>query len=410
MSPKHRWVSAKLLKWARKRIGMSPEDVEQASCKLKKKGFSVVKADDVRAWEEGKKTPDYEHLETLTEIYVCPISWFFMDSPPEEGDITKRLSCRGLHKDWTELSWETRQTLAWFVEMAEWICELIEEHNINWQVDLPLYTDKSNPDEVAQKERRRLGFTANVRKQWREPADAFFWWRRKIETTGVFCLQKRLKAQELRGAVYWSKAGERTFPFILVNSEDVEAAQGRVFTLLHEYGHLILTDEQQGIVCDFRGTTEEGNPEPVVNLFAARMLLTPEELKQQLLKLDLLTFQEDWSDRSLDKIRAPFAVSRDVIAIMLEEMRLAPRGFYKRKREQWSNRRPFGRGKGGGKRLVERKLNEIGFSCAKLLVQLVRKETVSPIVLSDALEMRVSRTHEFLDYARSVLQDVGTAS
>jgi len=407
------WIIPEMLKRARERVGLSPEQAEKIAKKLK--GFKPVTAEQIRAWETGKGTPEYAHLETLTEVYVCPIHWFFASQPSRRFDIAQHISCRGLRSDWRSLSPETRRALAWFVEMAEWISSLIQEHGIKWIVKVSTTVPPQMPPEVvarlAKQERQRLGFVPEeTRNMWLEQTqeklksgsrtrpenEAFLWWREVVEEQGVFCFQKRIKSDEMRGAVFWSG----NIPFILVNSDDAEAATGRLFTLLHEYGHIIMDNAKEGIACDFQGKGKGHRTEWQVNLFAARLLLTPEELKERLRELNLFQFRERWGDKTLDKIREPFCVSRDVVAIMIEQIGLAPTGFYKQKREQWSRRKPFGRGRGGGKKLVERKFHEIGFSSTRLLLRLMQQEAVSLPALSNALEMSIPRVQEFLTYAR----------
>ncbi len=132
----------------------------------------------------------------------------------------------------------------------------------------------------------------------------------------------------MRGASIWY--GE--YPFILVNHQDAEAATGRLFTLLHEFAHLISVQDE-GIACDFRGAGRGENPEPFANRFAARLLLLPDELRARVHEVGEAR-REDWPDHLLDRLRKPFMVSRDVVAILLQEMGLAPQDFYERKRAE----------------------------------------------------------------------------
>ncbi|MCS7009310.1 MAG: hypothetical protein NZL93_05160, partial [Chthoniobacterales bacterium] len=134
--------------------------------------------------------------------------------------------------------------------------------------------------------------------------------------------------------------------------------------------------------------------------FAARMLVTPEELRQRLVGLGEDRYRADWSDSLLDKLRRPFCASRDVVAILLQELQLAPADFYDRKRQQWASRKPWGR---GGKRppLNEQKLQEVGYSLASVLAKSVTDPTFSWVDAASVLGMKVEKTEAFLKWAQA---------
>lgn len=386
-----KWVNPLMLRRMRERLGFSPSEVEKLSKKCK--FYAPIEAKELEKWEQGVAEPDLEHLETLAEIYVCPVGYFFLKEPPKE-DLP--LSTRGIATEKKDkLSPSTKQTLRKFVELAKWTVYLVKETGLDWTVKIQP-TECSDVRVLVNREKERLGFSPEIREKWNLPEDAFMWWRRTIENMGVFCFELKLDVGDIRGASMWVEK----IPFILVNHQDVEAATGRTFTLLHEYAHLITSTE--GLICDFRGVrSKKENPEPFANQFAARMLLTHEELKRRLQKMGKYFYKETWSDKLLDEIREPFFVSRDVIAIMLQEMGLAPDNFYEKKRTIWDKRKPYGK---GGKRPTknERKFREIGFSLANILLHPKVKETVSIVDLSYILDMKVEKTEEFISWLKDI--------
>ncbi|MBM4044234.1 MAG: ImmA/IrrE family metallo-endopeptidase [Planctomycetes bacterium] len=248
-----------------------------------------------------------------------------------------------------------------------------------------------------QQEKKRLGYTPAMRRKWREASEAFAWWRKTIEDLGIFCFQMKLGPDDIRGASMW---WEGRYPFILVNHQDMEAAAGRIFTLLHEYAHLLTAEE--GLVCDFLGRQHRHGTEPFANQFAARVLLSCHEVEERLKEIGKSGPRETWGDDVLDEIRQPFFVSRDAVAIALQDLRLAPGDFYQRKRAQWKNRKASGR---GGKTLTkkERKLRELGFSLGRI-VSLAGGEGKIPLgELCAVLDMKVEKVPGFLSWARNEL-------
>jgi Zn-dependent peptidase ImmA (M78 family) len=393
------WTNPDVLRWARERLNLAPQDVEQEARKLARHHYAPVSAEDLAAWEAGRTEPELAELETLAEIYACPVGYFFLESPPDEP---LPVSFRGLAKPREQLQSLSQRTLRRFMELAQWTVETLRQTGQPWQVGIraaQVSAQTARADQLAAEYRQRFGWTAEQRRQFAgkrfadKSREAFNWWRRVIESQGIFCFEMPLDPKETRGAALWLEG----YPFILVNHRDVEAAAGRIFTLLHEFAHLISAKE--GVVCDFHGAHHEHNPEPFANRFAARMLVTPEELRQRLRELGEEQQREDWSNSLLDELRKPFFASRDVVAILLQELQLAPRDFYERKRQQWETRILFGR---GGKRPPrnEQKLQEVGYSLSNVLARSASQPSFSWVDASSVLGMKVEKTEAFLKWAQ----------
>jgi Zn-dependent peptidase ImmA (M78 family) len=355
------------------------------------------------SWESGDEEPALEHLESLSQIYVCPVGHFILPSLPA---VRPLLSFRGLAP---EKSRESRlflqQTLHRFLELAEWTASLVGEIGPEWGSTISTVGHFGVGDDsaaVAERERARLGFSPETRQEWTNKEEAFLWWRRAVEAQGIFCFQLKLDARYVRGAATWIA---NRYPFILVNQEDAESAPGRIFTLVHEYAHLLRHDE--GVVCDFRGASRGSNPEPWANRFAARMLLSHHELAERLDQVGMHEQRERWSDETLGMICEPLFVSRDVVAIMLQDLRLAPEGFYQSKREAWGRKKPFGRG-GRGITTNERTFRRLGYSLLRVLSRPDRAEPLPWTDLSYVLDMKVEKLDGFFRWIRA-RGDIGTA-
>ncbi len=393
-----KWTNPGILRWARERLGLTRQGVAREASRLQARLYAAFSEEQLAAWEEAAGEPELQHLETLAEIYRCPVGYFLLESAPTE---TLPLSFRGLAKDKPgKLSPATLRSIHRFHELAQWTFHLTESLEVRWHTSLqpmgqPL--DQTVIDDLVGNEKERFGWTAELRSQLAEsPENAFLWWRTAIEGQGIFCFVLRLEPKEVRGA----SLRLSNLPFILVNHQDVEAATGRIFTLLHEYAHLIAAHE--GTVCDFRGLQGAQNPEPFANRFAARMLISASELKQRLREVGQMGFRESWPDTLLDDIRKPFVVSRDVVAITLEELRLAPGGFYESKRQQWERRRPWGRRRRGGRPTKrEIKLREIGYSLSRLVTSSVEHPSFPWMDVSHLLDMKVEQAEEFVRWIRS---------
>jgi Zn-dependent peptidase ImmA (M78 family) len=384
-----KWVNQIVLKNLREKVSLTREQVEEISKKLKRHYFEPLSAHQLVEWEEGRGEPELLHLETLSEIYHCPVGYFFLDRMPEEKIP---ISNRGLSQE-KKLSYQSYCSLQRFYELANFIVSLIERLSIPWEVKIhpnEINQNSIHLDEIVREKRNYFAWETVRKELGNNLEDAFKWWREKIESLGIFCFELKLEPKEVRGASLWLKS----YPFILVNHQDTESSAGRIFTLLHEYIHLISAEE--GVLCDFRGIKKGQNPEPFANKFAARMLLTYEELRAHLRSFSLFKYQDQWSDKIIDEIRKPFFVSRDVIAIMLQEMQIAPDNLYDQKIMEWEGRKIWGRGKRPSRK--EQKLRELGRSFTNLLANRFNDPSFPVLDASYILNMKVEKANEFIKW------------
>lgn len=384
------WANPTVLKWARLEVGLEPGQVES---------LAGLPAERVIEWERARAAPTLNDLEVLAELYACPVGYFFLDSPPPSE---LPLSFRGLAPEKIQtLSYETRLRLKEFVRLSEYASFVLKAMGRSWEVRFDYGGLNESIERFARRERERVGFTPEIRSQWTSPDDVFSFWRRAVEDLGILVISLKLNPQEVRGASTWTPPDP---PAILVNHADMEAATGRTFTLLHEWAHLLV--KRPGVVCDFRGSQDDMQLEKFANAFAAELLVARDEFEDVLGKERLLEPRESWGDGVLDRIRTPFKVSRDVVAILLEDMRLAPAGFYRRKRIMWEKRRPFFAGRGvkvpeRGLTKASRRLREIGMPLAHLISAGYESGAIPKLDLADLLDMRVEQAERFVEWVQA---------
>lgn len=349
------WVKPYLLRWAREQVGLG---LDQAASELH------VRPEKLHAWEEGTEGPDIEQLERLARLYVRSVRDFFLDAPPREPTVDLRLGPN------RTLSPETREFLLFFRLMYEDALDLLArtgQRSIRIpQVGPPpeVLRDAEAAGEVL---RRNLGGGSSAR----DRREAFQRWRSAVEEAGVLTFSLPLKPQECRGASFWPQGG---VPAILLSGRD--SISGRIFTLLHEFAHLAMleTAGDREIICSFRGEAERA-----ANAVAASTLVPSATLQIELKRRGRNRYDDDWSDYVLRNIADTFNVSKDVVAIRLEDLSLAPRGFYWRKRDIWDAQRLPGFPAGGvpGRKKWERKRNEIGDYYGSVIAQAWRNEQIT---------------------------------
>lgn len=365
-------INAKVLEWAREQAAYLPSEVAH---------MLNVPESTIFEWEEGSKQPEINTLRTLSLIYDTPFSYFFLSRIPR---VMPLQDYRGTPKEIRrKLSRETRLALREFRRLHRFSRILWHLTKMEGKQDLDFVSGREDIEEAASRERKKLGITTEGKEEWANKQYAWQKWRGAIEGLGisVFCL--RMPPLECRGAAISEK------PYsILVNRNDSPAAKS--FTLLHEYYHILLHSGDNLFLCDSFPSTTESNP----NQFASLVLLSNQEFLHGLKDRNVQGYRESWSDSILDELSRMFLVSRDVVAIRLEQLGYAPEGFYAARRLRWESLYRGFTGFGlGGKTKRGHAREKVGDLTLSLTFQAVNLDFISVVDAASYLgEVRGSRT------------------
>lgn len=365
-------VNAKVLEWARKEAAYPTTEVAR---------ILEVPESIVVDWEQGSQQPNFNILRQLSLIYDTPFSYFFLSKLPQIISIS---DYRGKPQETKrQLSRDTKLVLREFRRLHRFsriLRNLVTTENT---APLNFISGNENMEELASRERRKLGITSNDKKQWRNKQYAWQQWRSAIENLGISVFSLRMSPLECHGAVISEK------PYsILVNRGDAPAAKG--FTLLHEYYHLLLNSEDSLYLCDSFPSKTESKP----NQFASLVLVSNQEFLEGLKEKDVHGYREFWPNSILDDLSKILLVSRDVVAIRLEQLGYAPEGFYAKRRLNWESSYRDTAGFGlGGKTKMGHAREKIGDSTLNLIRNAIRSGAISTSDAASFLgEVRGSRT------------------
>ena len=327
LAHKH-WANPSVLQWARKQ---SVLDIEEVASSLN------ISTEILKAWEEGVKRPDTDSLRKLSNLYDYPFSYFFLEKLPEESQLK---DFRGTPEDKrAAFSRDTKLSLREFRRLTRLAAMLQQITGDYFHTKIGEAQKDEDPEEVAKREVQRLGISEDVVGTSFAREKAYNAWREAIEALGIFVFSLRMSPKECRGAAI---VEQPYVTAILINQNDAVVA--RSFTLLHEYCHLLLRSKRELIVCD----QYPSNAESFANRFAASALVPKDRFIKVLQDREENHYHDWWTDVLLQDLARTFNVSRDVIAIRLENLNFAPSGFYAEKRKLWykSIQRPgFGQAK-----------------------------------------------------------------
>lgn len=311
----HGGINAKVLEWAREQAAYQPPEVADI---LKVSENTIVE------WEKGSKQPEISTLRHLSAIYDTPFSYFFLSRLPR---VVPLIDYRGTPKEIRKkLSRETRLALREFRRLHRFSRILQNLTEADNKQELDYVSGNEDIEDIVSRERKRLGITLEDKKQCANKQFAWQMWRSAVEGLGISVFSLRMPPLECHGAAISEKPHS-----ILVNRADASAAKS--FTLLHEYYHLLLRSGDSLFLCDSFPSNTESNP----NQFAALVLLSNEEFLQGLEENNMRQSRVFWPDSILEELSRTFLVSRDVIAIRLEQLGYAPEGFYAKKRLDWES-------------------------------------------------------------------------
>jgi Zn-dependent peptidase ImmA (M78 family) len=320
-------VNPKVLIWARKERGLTPA---QAADKLH------ISAIELEELELGKRYPTVGELKNMAAKYEIGFSALVM---PEPLPPSTRLNVQDFR---THASASEKWNPELLMEMddinviIDAMADLRDVEPGLLKAEFPKISADMNPATIAADERKRISLDVQRQATWRTAAEAFRRFRSMVEAQGMFVyLINASTTDDWRGLAIYD---ERRIPIIILNGDEVEPG-ARSFSLFHEYAHILL---RQSAISDHRSKT--GN-EIFCNKFAAYFLMPEKEFRGSATAVGG-GYQAYWTDTQLRKIGHVFKTSMSAVAVHLENLELAPDGFYNTKWGEWRVRQRAPKKKG----------------------------------------------------------------
>ena len=318
-------VETSVLRWARESIDLTPV---AAARKI------GVEDGDVAAWESGERQPTITDIRKAAKVYKRSIAVFFLPEPPADFDTLRDFRRHkgaeagpwspALHEDYRRVHLQREQAL----ELA--ILDDVEPP-VAWRLnELP------RGDEMSAAAGRRTLLEASplpLPSGNGTVYDHLNTWVAALETAGVMVMATaggRVLTAEMRAfSLYFD-----TLPVIVVNGAD--AGRGRLFSLLHEYAHLLL---HTGGLCDTttdtRATTPDRKLEARCNALAAAMLMPRDQVLAQAEVRARVNSRNSWDYDSLAAAAAPFGTSAEAMLRRLVTLGRVEMVFYEAKRDEF---------------------------------------------------------------------------
>ncbi|MBI1209741.1 MAG: ImmA/IrrE family metallo-endopeptidase [Azospirillum sp.] len=287
-------VAPDMLRWARERAGIDPEELAGRFKKLPE-------------WEAETAKPTLKQLEAFAKAVHVPIGFLFLPQPPEERlpvPDFRTFDSQAITRPSPNLLdtlYACQERQAWYREFAQVVRQ--PPRPFVGSADLGMA-----PQTAAEQIRQALGFDIEARRDCPTWTDALRLFIQQADQAGVLVMisgvvlsnnNRKLDPQEFRGFAL----ADPLAPLVFINGSDTKA--GQMFTLAHELAHLWLNASG---ISNASAAPLNGYPREEVwcNAVAAELLVPLAALRP------LLQDGED-IDHAMSRLARAFKVSTLVI-------------------------------------------------------------------------------------------------
>ncbi|NLC07461.1 MAG: ImmA/IrrE family metallo-endopeptidase [Syntrophomonadaceae bacterium] len=257
----------------------------------------------IETWISGEDYPTFRQVERLANFLGVPLGYMFLDEPPRTSIIESEF--RTIGNKIPEISKNLQDTLYIMARKKDWLSEYRREKG--WSKLLPHDFGELSRENILPA-KKYIDLDEFWYKEHRNKGTAFRYLRQRLEDKGIIVTQsgivgsdnrRRLDVNEFRGFLLYDDLA----PLIFINSRDSEA--GKIFTLIHEYIHFLLQEDDIFI--------DEDSDETNINMITAEFLMPTSHV------------QELWDNirpelEQIEELSRLFHVSRLAVAIKLKDI------------------------------------------------------------------------------------------
>ncbi|MGI6551865.1 MAG: ImmA/IrrE family metallo-endopeptidase [Bacillota bacterium] len=289
--------------WALKESQMSEEEI-------------FKKYPQINQWITGKKNPTFKQLEKFANFLKIPFGYLFLESPPTVNVM--KAEFRSINSKLPKMSKELKDTILAMDFKKNWMSEY--RKSLGWSkleviVDFNKQKSGTIPADAAVA-KKLLGLKDNWYLSVKDFREAYNFLREAVEHTGILVMQngvvgtnnhRKLDINEFRAFLLFDSIS----PLIFINNND--SLGGKIFSLIHEYFHILIEKENLFLHEDLYSTKEN---ERFINRLTAEFLMPEEQVRRHW----------DKNTDPLDQIHElsrVYKVSEVAVALKLKDMSLA---------------------------------------------------------------------------------------
>jgi Zn-dependent peptidase ImmA (M78 family) len=357
--------------------------------------------DRVEAWEVGSAVPTIAQLRKAGEVYKRSLAVFFLSAPPEGYDTLRdfRRLDSAASGEWSpELHEEFRRAHAqrdFALELAD-----TEEREIPDTWAIPVSEGDSDAAIAAQIREVLIEVgplpipTASP-----NPYEHLSAWVSAIEESGVLVLATRggnVAVEEMRGMCLYFEV----LPVIVLNGSD--HPRPRLFSLLHEFVHLVLhTEGLCDVIADDRPRTADRTLEARCNAMAAAVLMPAANVHARPEVIARSEIPSSWGYDTLRPVAAYFGVSAEAFLRRLSALGLVPIDLYRQRRADFiaAYDDEAERTQAGGGNWYRNTVRDLGKAYVRAVTDAHRRRVIDSNTAAIYLDAKVSQISGLAEFA-----------
>jgi Zn-dependent peptidase ImmA (M78 family) len=365
-------ISPVVLKWARETSGATIEDAA-GRIGMPPSSFSRL--------EQESSPIRLSQLRTLAEYFKRPLSVFLLDKPPVEPQPPPDFRLLPGHRHSFER--ETRLAIRKVARLRDVARELMG--SLSQQNSSKIGTAKlsDSPFETAKRERKILHAAIKTQVALRDDRHAYRTWRALIEAKNILVFQIHASEGDARGFSL-----SDAVPFAIAVSA-ADAVRARLFTLFHEYAHLLL---RRSGVClpgkEPRSKSAEASVERWCDQFAGAFLVPADALRSAVGE-GFFRKPEDEIDEALNKASRTFRVSEQVVLFRMRDLDWIPNPLFNREMGHRQRRSAARKPSGGAVSPSAKILADNGHLFTSLVLEARGRNIIDYADVSDYLSLNL---------------------
>jgi Zn-dependent peptidase ImmA (M78 family) len=320
-----------------------------------------------KKWIVGSDKPTLKQLKLISWKTKRPLALFFLDKIPQEKPLPKdyRLNPEKEGKFDKKTIFAIRKSRKFQSILKDFgengFGEILKEAKISIN---------DSPQGLAKDLREKFDLTEEFQRKG-DSYKFFKFLRNKLEEEKIFNFQISMPLEDARGFALSDE-----FPrVIVVNSGDI--IEARIFTLIHELGHILLGDTEISIP-NFKDTNKT---ERWCNEFASAFLLPPEMAKKIFEENDATLIEYE----TLKRLSRKYKVSKSMLLYKMVKLNFITSADYGEFLNRFTQKEYAERANtsGGGVSAEKKCLSELGTSFISLVADNMDRKTIT---YSDALD------------------------
>ncbi len=332
------------------------------------------------AWRSGDAKPTLTQFRKLSSTLRRTPATFLLPAPPalRRPEVKFRHPQGSTRRAPTPEEHYFLREASRLQEASRWIGS-----QIGTPSGIPRLGQDSDPSEAAATARSAIApFLPKADENWSSPSRAFDSWRSALEAIGALVFLFPMGEESAQGF----SLDDQFAPVVAVNT--FWRDQARVFTLFHEFGHLVTGTSSVCLEHDsgkFKKPTDQ--VERWCEEFAAALLLPPADVTQFLAeRLDVTSGDRVTDLRVATAVARQFQVSIRAATIRLIELGFASWDLYSLLKPS-SERKPSGGAPGEGRSRDDQKRDRYGDRTIGLFVEALRSDLLGRADVLDYLDM-----------------------